>query len=290
LAVAPLEAKIELERRDLVVDGIRVAVFEGGTGEPCLLLHGYPESHRCWRRVVPELSKSRRVFAPDWFGWGASERSLAVNLDYDSEVERIGKLLDELGLGRVDLVGHDYGGFLSLGFAIRHPERVRRLAVLNSRAQRTFSGISYFQFGTLSFLAGSPLFGWLFDLLPHHAIHASKMRRYVANGAFSTDELDGYIGWLKEREGKRWFHHYWSFYRVDPRPELAVGAGRLAMPTALIWGDRDPYLPFEIAEELAASIPGARLTRIAGGDHYIVEERPAEVVVALQELLGRPAP
>ena len=54
----------------------------------------------------------------------------------------------------------------------------------------------------------------------------------------------------------------------------------------MIWGDRDAYIPFETARELADRIPGATLTRLRGGDHYIMEERPDEVTAALLELLG----
>jgi pimeloyl-ACP methyl ester carboxylesterase len=84
-------------RRDVVVDGARLAVFARGDGEPCLLLHGYPQSHWCWRRVVAPLAATHRVLAPDWIGWGDSERSLRVAPVYDDEVARLERLLDALG-------------------------------------------------------------------------------------------------------------------------------------------------------------------------------------------------
>ena len=73
-----------------------------------------------------------------------------------------------------------------------------------------------------------------------------------------------------------------------PCLKLAAGLGRIGCPTAIIWGDRDRYIPFATARELAESIPGATLTRLTGGDHYIMEERPDEVTAALLELLARP--
>jgi pimeloyl-ACP methyl ester carboxylesterase len=71
-------------------------------------------------------------------------------------------------------------------------------------------------------------------------------------------------------------------------PELSAGLGRIGCPTAIIWGDRDRYIPFATARELAERIPGAMLTQLTGADHYIMEERPAEVTDALLELLARP--
>ena len=93
------------------------------------------------------------------------------------------------------------------------------------------------------------------------------MRRYVANGTFSSAELDTCIGWPREPEGKRSYRHCWSFYRGAARAELAAGAAKLALPVVPVRGDRDSNLPVEI-----------------------VEEGLTEVFAALLELPSRPAP
>jgi pimeloyl-ACP methyl ester carboxylesterase len=276
-------------RRDLVVNGLRVAVFERGDGEPCLLLHGYPQSHWCWRRIVPALADARRVIAVDWFGWGESERTARAAAPYDVEVERIGRLLDALGLDRVDLLAHDYGGFVGLGFAIRCPRRVARLAILNSRAHATFPPLPWFQFASLSWLARAPGAAWFFRRLPLYELHRRSFRAYVKNGSFSNDDLERYLGWLRAADGREWLGDFYRHYRVAVRAELGEGCRRLDVPAAVIWGDADPYCPFAIAEDLAARVPGARLTRVAGADHYVLEERPAEVAAALRNLLVTPA-
>jgi pimeloyl-ACP methyl ester carboxylesterase len=74
---------------------------------------------------------------------------------------------------------------------------------------------------------------------------------------------------------------------VQAIPELAAGLGRIRCPTAVIWGERDPYIPVETARELVERIPEATLTSFPDGDHYIMEERPAEVACALLGLLAR---
>jgi pimeloyl-ACP methyl ester carboxylesterase len=229
------------------------------------------------------------VIAVDWFGWGESERSLAVAPEYEQEVARIGRLLDALGLARVNLFGHDYGGFLGLGFAVRWPGRLRRLAILNSRAQRTFPLGSYAQFGALSLMARTPGLRSLLEMMPIHTAHVRSLGRYVANGSFSAADLERYIGWMRSRAGRRWFAHFYEHYRVAVRPELAAGCRNVTAPAAVIWGDADPFCPFATAEELARLLPRARLTRLAGADHYVMEERPAEVADALQRLLAEPA-
>jgi pimeloyl-ACP methyl ester carboxylesterase len=231
---------------------------------------------------VPALARTHRTIAVDWFGWGESERSLAVPLGYDDEVARLRALLDALGLECANVVAHDYGAFLALGFAVGHPECIRRLALLNSRAHLTFPPIYFAQFGLLSWLGRAPA---VFASLPLHAAHRLLLRPYVTNGSWSLEDRDRYLGFLRTRDGRRWLGHFYRHYRVAIRRELADGCGRITAPVAIVWGDRDPYCPMTIAEDLAARLPRARLTRIAGADHYLMEERPSDVANVLQDLL-----
>lgn len=279
-SIAPVERSVA---------GVRISCVDAGTGEPILLLHGYPQSHLCWRHVIGPLSQSHRVIAPDWFGWGASERSLSVDPDYDGEVERIGALADELGLDDFNLFAHDYGGFLALGYAIRHGDRVRRLAILNSRAQGTFTPFWYASFGALCFSARRGLLRPVLRRLPLGNLHRRVMRRYVKLGCFGEAMLADYTGWMDTTGGREWYIHFFRHYEVRRRDDLREGLGTIGCPTAVIWGDRDPYVSYATATELAAKIRHATLSRIAGADHYVMEERPAEVLNALGALLERPS-
>jgi pimeloyl-ACP methyl ester carboxylesterase len=279
--------KVAFARRTLVVDGLSVAVFERGAGEPCVLLHGYPQTHRCWRHIAPILSTTHRVIAPDWLGWGESERSLVDRPDYDREVSRIGLLLDALVLERVNLVCHDYGGFLGLGFAERFPQRVARLAIINSRAQGTFAPVGWLLFNAFALTARMPGGRGLLARMPLHAMHTLFMKRYVANGSFTDAELAEDLAFMTTYAGRYWLANFFRHFHATRRRELREGCRHLSMPAAVIWGDKDTYSPIAIGEELAALVPEATLTQIAGADHYVSEERPAEVAAALKALLAR---
>jgi pimeloyl-ACP methyl ester carboxylesterase len=89
-------------------------------------------------------------------------------------------------------------------------------------------------------------------------------------------------------KGRHTFGEFFTNYHLPAVPELVAGLERIDCPTALIWGDRDRYIPFATARELADRIPSATLTRLMGADHYIMEERPDEVTAALLDLLARP--
>ncbi|MFC7816515.1 alpha/beta fold hydrolase [Streptomyces sp. NPDC057367] len=277
--------------RSVTVDGARVACWESGPpdAEPVVLLHGYPADHRCWRHQVPPLARRHRVITPDLLGWGRSERPLHLPFDYDTEVARLGRLLDALELDSVNLAGHDYGGFLSLGFAQRHPDRVRRLALLNTRAHATFTRRWYAVFALTGIVARTPALRPAAMRLPYVAIHRRTFGPLVRAGHLTPDLLRGYLDWMDTPEGRRWLLHYFADYRTPARPALRRDLAAVPCPTAVVWGREDQYLSPAIATELAGTIPGAELTMLPGTGHWVMEERPAEVTTALLRLLSRAA-
>jgi pimeloyl-ACP methyl ester carboxylesterase len=277
------------EMKTARVDGVRLVYREAGPpdGQPVVLVHGYPANHRSWRHQIPVLAQSHRVLAPDLIGWGDSERPRSLGFGYDTEVARLGRALDALGLEQVNLFGHDYGGFLSLGFAQRHPDRVQRLAILNSRAQGTFIPRWYATFGLVGLLGRTPGVRRLAARLPLEAINRRGMAALIRDGIVDAALLDNYVGWMGDRDGARWLLHFFADYSVRRRPELRDGLPRIGCPTAVIWGRRDAYLSTAIAEELARNIPRAELTMIDDAGHFVMEQRPAAVSDALLRLLER---
>lgn len=257
--------------------------IEAGDGEPVLLLHGYPQSASCWRHQIPALAQRHRVIAPDWPGFGHSDPPDSP-ATYDAEVERIGQLADSFGLDRFNLIAHDYGGFLGLGYVLRHPDRVTRLALLNTRAHNVFRPWFY---------RLSAVQGWTVEHLPAVArrlplgrLHRLVLNPYRKKGCWDRALERGYLGWMDTPRGRRTFVDFFRHYHLPAVPWLAEGLHQIRCPTAIIWGDHDRYIPFSTAQQLAGGIPGATLTRLTGGDHYIMEERPDEVTAALLELLA----
>lgn len=267
--------------------GATLRYWEQGSGEPLLLLHGYPQSHACWLRQARELAKTHRVIAPDWFGWGESGKRLDIAPEYHAEVERLRLLADALGLERFNLAAHDYGGLLALGFAQQHPRRLLRLAILNSRAHQSFTSPGFYrQTAAICRIARQPLLRRLGILLPWHAMHQRDLRRYVP-AAFSSEQLERYIGWLRNVEGRRYILHFYRHYELEPRQHLADGLATMQLPLAVIWGERDRYCGPSIGRDLAARVAGAELTLIPQAGHFVMEEAPQPVLDALRRWLQR---
>lgn len=125
--------------RMVLAGGIETNLHDVGTGEPVVLVHGSGPGVTAWanwRTVMPELSKHRRVIAPDMVGFGFTQRPQGIHYGIESWVAHLIGILDALELDRVDLVGNSFGGALSLAFAIRFPHRVRRLVLMGSAGVR----------------------------------------------------------------------------------------------------------------------------------------------------------
>lgn len=287
--IEPASNPSAIAQHEVTVDGARLHYAEAGTGEPLVLLHGWPENHLAWEHQLEPLSRLRRVIAPDWFGWGESTRAPGWNCDYDSEVDRIARMLDALGLGRVDVACHDYGGFLGLGFVQRHPDRVRRFAILNSRAQGTFTPAFYLLFGLFTVAARHRLLRPLLTTAPIYWVHRLGLAGFLRDGSFDTERLEHYLAMLCTTQGRREYARFWAGYEVPDRPELAIRLAEISCPTTIIWGTREYAIPMGTAERLARDIDGAELVRIDAG-HFLMEQRPEEVTKALRSWLQRPAP
>lgn len=273
-------------RKEIQVDGAQLSLIDAGVGPVVLLLHGYPQSLLMWRHQIPVLLNSNRVICPDWFGWGQSEKSFNIKPRYWDEVDRIGKLLDALSIESCNLIGHDYGGFLALGFAIRWPRRVTRLGIVNSRSHRSFSAPIYRRFFFLVIGARIPLVKQVLAMMPLGHIHRKMLAPFAKLDCFDETLIEHYCGWMDSPTGKKWLLHFNRYYELPARNELAQSLASIKCPTAIIWGDQDQACPWSIAKSLATTIPHNFLYRIHGGNHYIVEEKPAEVLEAIEKLIA----
>lgn len=123
------------QRRIALATGVTLNVaLAGPEGAPAVvLLHGFPESHRTWRGLVPLLSDRFRLVMPDQRGFGASDRPEGVaSYRTDKVVDDLFALADTLGLARFTLVGHDWGGAAAWAAALRGDPRLERLVIVNA--------------------------------------------------------------------------------------------------------------------------------------------------------------
>lgn len=118
-------------------------------------------------------------------------------------------------------------------------------------------------------------------------MHRRSLARYVQLGCFDEPVLGRYLGWMAAPAGHRWFVRFFQDYVLAEPRGVTERLTAIRVPVAVIWGDRDPFCPAWIAAELARRIPAAQLDWIRGADHYVMEERPPEVLAALGRWLAR---
>lgn len=250
---------LELEASGLVFD----AAAEGPPDGPLvLLLHGFPQTSRSWRDVMPRLAASgRRVVAPDLRGY--SPRARAEPYDVRTLVSDVLGMADALGADRFDLVGHDWGAAISWQTAMRHPERLRTLTIVSVPHPLAFTRALHED--------------------PDQRARSQYMRRFAAEDDTELHSLGDGAHDLAPPEaivaGKR-------YYRAASSADLD-GAGPVTVPTLYVWSTEDQALGRAAAEWTADHVTGPyRFVVLDGVGHWIPEDRPAELSNLIAEHLG----
>ncbi len=287
-AVAAAEARLqlELESRRVPTNGIELHVVEAGPqdGPPVLLLHGFPEFWYAWHRQIAALARAGfRVVAPDQRGYNVSDKPKDLaGYRVDNLVRDALGLLDALGHDRVYLAGHDWGGSIAWRLAIDHPERVRALVVFNMGHPLAWDDVA-------AAGGGEPVTSWyrsFFRLpwLPQLVARAGGWAPLVGSlrdtsrpGTFSDEDLDLYrAAWARDGAMGRMI----DWYRADPVP---VGEGTVQVPTRVVWGRQDAFLPFALAGASVARCRDAELRERDDLGHWLLHEDPVYTSRALIE-------
>jgi pimeloyl-ACP methyl ester carboxylesterase len=256
--------------RDVHARGLRFHVAEAGSGEPIVLLHGWPQHWLAWRKVVPLLAPQAHLVMPDLRGFGWSD---APSDGYDKRTmaDDVLAVLDALGLERVVLVGHDWGGWIAFLACMKAPERFERVLAL---------GISP-PFGRphpralLDFWRFMYMLGIAAPVLGERLVSSERFVRAMLRapaGAFSDDDLRAFAGVLAEPARAR---ASVQLYRTFVLREVAAGTrGRLRVPARLVVGAHDPVVRPSLLAGRERHADDLTVELVAGCGHWIPAERP----------------
>jgi pimeloyl-ACP methyl ester carboxylesterase len=279
-------------RHDFVtVNDTRIHVAELGdpASPPLLLLHGWPQHWWMWRRVAPELASGFRCVMPDLRGHGWSDAP-ASGYDKEQLSLDVRALTDTLGLDRVGLIGHDWGGWTSILTAAREPQRVSAVLALSiahpwpSRHDR----LSPARLASLSYQLplSAPLLG---PKLMRSGATRRILERAAPDGTYSDKDLEAFDRLMRRPEGGRVTTGIYRSFLLRDLPRVAAGRYRhlaLSQPARLVVGGND--LVFRGSDLLGFedNAPQMTLHRVEGVGHFLPEERPDVVVEHARALFG----
>ena len=266
MTAAPTAGRLE-------VDGERIYFESTGEGDPVVLCHGLGGNHGAWWRVVPELAAHHRVVTWDQRGFGNSTRQTGR---YGPEVAvgDLAALVDHLELERAQIVGQSMGGWVAMGFALRHPDRVRSLVLTD-----TLAGV--FTDEVLAALRPRKPGG--FDQTDDLGRHPALGARFCAEHpelAFLYRQLSG----MGDKPEDAEVFGMLAEMRVPPDALGAIG-----WPVLLVVGEEDDLCPPAAMAHIAGRIPGAGFEVIAGAGHSPYFECPDAWLAAVAPFLDRHA-
>jgi pimeloyl-ACP methyl ester carboxylesterase len=269
----------------LLDDGVRLHYVEAGPsdGPLVVLLHGFPEFWYSWRRQLPALAAAGfHAVAPDMRGYNRSDRPREWRkYDTDRLADDVLGLIRHFGAERTLLVGHDWGAAVAYATAMRHPEAVTRLAILNvPHPERMLAGFRTFKQLKKSwymfFFQIPSLPEWL---LARDGFSFAKrsLRAGSAPGSFTDEDLERYVeAWSQPGALTGMINYYRAALRQSPRGALSR-LRPIQAPTLVIWGERDQHLGAELAEPSRALVPNVRMEWVAEAGHFVQHDAAERV-------------
>ncbi len=254
------------------VEGIEIAWEESGAGQPLVLVHGLPFQRGMWKPQLAGLPKGIRPIALDLPGFGesadpAGEPSMAHWADL------IAAFCRALGLGRIVLAGHSMGGYVALEFAARHPDLLRGLVMVASRAVADAPDAAANRRSIAQRLASEPADFVAEAMLPRMLASQSSdmsLRRAVRD--------------LMEPLRPRGIAH--AQLAIASRRDFSAKLGEVACPALVVAGEKDLVAPLEESGIMAANFRQGRLEVVEDAGHMVSWEKPKVVNAALARWMG----
>ncbi len=273
----------------VTVSGVRSPVLQAGdahASEAVVFVHGNPGPKEDWRDLVRQVGEFGRAIAPDMPGYGDADKPEDFHYTNDGYARHLSGILDQLGVARVHLVMHDFGGGWGLAWAVQHAAAFASATLINTGV------LLDYRWHRLARIWRTPGLGDLF--MATTTKPAFRMLLSHDNPRLAPAAVDRIYEASRRRTTKR---AVLKLYRATPAS--AMGALRdplreLDRPALVVWGTEDVYIPWQQAGRQLESFPSARIQLLEGLGHWPFLEDPARVaehvIPFLREQLGRSDP
>ncbi len=271
----------------------RIYVREYAGEDPAIILmHGFPDNLHLYDRLCPYLSPPRRVIAFDFLGWGASDKPSGYPYTASNQAGDLDAVITQLRLQQVTLVAHDASGPPAIDWALRQPQRVAGLVLLNTYycampTLRSPEAIWLFSTPVVRNVARpvSQMFGnWIF-----RSMYQWQVGRFFRDAHVRDQFVPLLYQQFDATPGARP-----AFFRLNEdllptirsRTRMAAKLREFRQPVRIIFGDADPYLNTGVAQRFHELFPGSELFLVSGARHFVQMDEPAEVARLILAMQG----
>lgn len=265
------------EERSLSLTGVNTRVLVRGEGPPVLFLHGNPDTAELWDGLIDALATSYRCYAPDMPGFGASKLTQDNDFSLDTMATFVSELVDALEIHEpLRLVMHDFGGPYGFSWAVRNPERVEQIVAIN-----TFF-FPRFRWHFWARVWRTPILGELSVYLMRWPVARLELGR--GSRRLTTAQMRA----VYDRVTPETRQTILRLYRATDPEVFEPWQEKLAaltshVPTAVIWGMRDPYLPASFIERFGAR----EAHRLEDCGHWPPSERTDDTAALLKSFFAK---
>jgi len=290
---------VDIEHAWVDLHGLRMHVAAAGPAdhEPLVLLHGWPQHWYAWRRLIGPLSERYRVICPDLrgFGWTDAPRGSYMKAELAADVVA---LLDALGLERVRLAGHDWGGFAGFLVCLDAPERVSHFAAIGISHPwvRPESGAGpalelVRRLAYMGLIAAPVVGGQIVRRVPAFTRAVLRASAMDPDRTWSEAEIATYVEqWSEPDRAAACVAIYRSFLTRELRP-IAAGAFRdrvMEIPCVQFIGIADPVIRPDQQAGCEANAPNLGVAVVPDAGHWLPEEAPEALLTGMRELYADP--
>ena len=275
---------MDLEHSIIRTNGIDLHVVQAGpkSGVPVLLLHGFPETWRCWIRQIPALiAADCRVIVPDQRGYNLSDKPKGIKSYYtETLVDDILGLIKALDYEKVNLVGHDWGALVAWMLAIKHPERLHHLGIINVPHPAVMWRFLRRDFEQMR----RSLYALFFQLpwLPeailragNWAVASNGLKRSSRDNAFTGEDMEAYKeAWSQPGAMTAMLNWYRAATRYQPE---ITDDMRVPTRTLILWGVQDFALSRRMARPSLDYCDDGNLIFFPNATHWVQREEADEV-------------
>ncbi|MCZ4586863.1 alpha/beta fold hydrolase [Rhodococcus opacus] len=267
----------------LTVDGATIAAGVFGDGPPVVLVHGTPSSSYLWRAVIPRLAEQNTVYVWDLPGYGDSPPVPGEPVAIRTHARVLARLVEDWGLERPVLVGHDIGAATVLRAHLVEGVPVRRIALLDAAVLSPWvTPVAQHMQRHLDVYRTMPTH--IFQRITEAHLDTATRRRLPSSVA------EAYLGPFAGASGQQRYLDQVQYFDERDTLEVVDKLGTVKVPVQILWGADDEWLDRSFADDLAGRIPGARATLVPGAGHFLAEDEPDLVAQALAEFLTKNEP